>query len=68
MRAAFSVEVVGEIVKKDGKRILVTDKAIPEYIKLLIMLILNEKPEDIFLSISTNEEMLQTFYKILNLK
>ena len=68
MRASFAVEVVGEVIKKDGRRILVTNKAIPEYIKLLIMLALNERPEDIFLSVRFYEEMVQTFYKILNLK
>ena len=68
MRASFAVEVVGEVIKKDGRRIPVTNKAIPEYIKLLIMLALNEKPEDIFLSIRSYEGMVQTFYKILNLK
>ncbi len=68
MRAAFSVEVIGEIVKKDGRRILVTNKAIPENIKLLITLILDENPKNISESVRSYEEMMHTLYKILHLK
>ena len=41
-QAALGVEVVGEIIRKDGQRIPVTYKAIPEYIKLLTEFVLNE--------------------------
>ena len=68
MQAAFGIEVVGEIIRKDGQRIPVTDKAIPEYIKFLIEFILNERVEDLISSTYSYEEMMQTVYKIFNLK
>jgi len=67
-QAALGVEVVGEIIRKDGRRIPVTDKAIPEHIKFLIGFILNESVEDIISSTYSYEEMTQTVYRILNLK
>jgi len=67
-QAAFGVEVVGEIIRKDGKRILITDKAIPEHIRFLIGLVLNEEVEDLISSICSYEDMMQTIYKIFNLK
>jgi len=67
-QAAFGVEVIGEIVHKGGRRIPVTDKAIPEHIKFLIGFILNEGVEDIISSTYSYEEMMQTIYRILNLK
>ena len=67
-QAAFGVEVVGEIIRKDGKRIPVTNKAIPEHIKFLIGFILNERVEDLISSTYSYEEMMQTIYRIFNLK
>jgi len=68
MQAAFGVEVIGEIIRKDGRRISVTDKAIPEYIKFLIGFILNESVEDVISSTHSYEDMMQTIYRIFNLK
>jgi len=68
MQAAFGVEVIGEIIRKDGRRIPVTDKAIPEHIKFLIGFILNESAEDIISSTYSYENMMRTIYKIFNLK
>lgn len=67
-QAAFGVEVVGEVIRKDGRRILVTDKAIPEHIRFLIMFVLNEEPKDLSASVYSYAEMLSTLQKILNLK
>ena len=67
-QAALGVEVIGEIIRKDGRRIPVTDKAIPEHIKFLIGFILNERVEDLISSTCSYEEMTQTVYRILNLK
>jgi len=67
-QAAFGIEVVGEIVRKDGQRILVTDKAIPEHIKFLINFILNERVEDLISSTCSYEDMMRTIYRIPNLK
>jgi len=67
-QAAFGVEVIGEIIRKDGRRIPVTDRAIPEHIKFLIEFILNEKVEDLISSTRSYEEMIQTIYRIFNLK
>jgi len=67
-QAAFGVEVIGEIIRKDGRRIPVTDKAIPEHIKFLIGFILNEGVEDIISSTYSYEDMMQTIYRIFNLK
>jgi len=68
MQAAFGVEVIGEIIRKDERRISVTDKAIPEHIKFLIGFILNESVEDVISSTHSYEDMMQTIYRILNLK
>jgi len=67
-QAAFGVEVVGEIIRKDGKRIPVTNKAIPEHIKFLIGFILNERVEDLISSTYSYEDMMRTIYRISNLK
>ena len=67
-QAAFAVEVIGEIIRKDGRKIVVTNKAIPQHIQLLLMLILNESGEDISESARIHEEMLHTFYKIVCMK
>jgi len=67
-QAALGVEIVGEIIRKDGRRIPVTDKAIPEHIKFLIGFILNERVEDLISSTYSYEEMMQTIYRIFNLK
>ena len=67
-QTAFEVEVIGEIIRKDGQRIPVTNRAIPEHIKFLIGFILNERAEDIISSTYSYEEMMQTIYRIFNLK
>ena len=67
-QAAFGVEVIGEIIRKDGQRIPVTDRAIPEHIKFLIGFILNERVEDLVSSTYSYEDMMRTIYKIFNLK
>jgi len=67
-QATFGIEAVGEIVRKDGQRILVTDKAIPEHIKFLIGFILNERVEDLISSTYSYEDMMRTIYRISNLK
>ena len=66
-RASFNVEVIGEVVYKNGRRICVTDKAIPENLKLLMEILLSEKYEDIFISAYRHEELLRTYYKIFGL-
>ena len=67
-QAALAVEVIGEVIYKDGRRVIVTNKAIPENIKLLITLILDENPKNISESVRSYEEMMHTLYKILHLK
>jgi len=67
-QAAFGVEVIGEIIHKDGRRIPVTDRAIPEHIKFLIEFILNERVEDLISSTYSYEDMMRTIYRISNLK
>jgi len=66
-QASFNVEVIGEVVYKNGRRICVTDKAIPENLKLLIEILLSEGYEDISISARYHEELLRTYYKIFNL-
>ena len=66
-RASFNVEVIGEVVYKSGRRISVTNSAIPENLKLLIEILLTERYEDIFISARCHEELLRTHYKIFNL-
>ena len=67
-QAALGVEVIGEIIRKDGRRIPVTYKAIPGHIRFLIEFILNESVEDVISSTHSYEDMMQTIYRILNLK
>ena len=67
-QATLGVEIVGEIIRKDGRRIPVTDRAIPEYIKFLIEFTLNERVEDLISSTYSYEDMMQTIYRIFNLK
>ena len=67
-QAAFGVEVIGEIIRKDGRRIPVTDRAIPEHIKFLIEFVLNEDVEDLISSTYSYEDMMRTIYRIFNLK
>ena len=68
MRAALGVEVEGEIIYKDGRRIRVTDKAIPNNLRLLIELLLSEKFEDIYKSVYAYQNLILTYYKIFNLR
>ncbi len=68
MRAAFGVEIEGEIICKDGRRIRVTDKAIPNNLRLLIELLISEKFEDIFKLAYAYENLILTYYKIFNLQ
>jgi len=67
-QAALGVEVIGEIIRKDGRRIPITDRAIPEHIKFLIEFILNERVEDLISSTYSYEDMMRTIYKICDLK
>jgi len=67
-QTAFGVEVVGEIIRKDGQRISVTDRAIPEHIKFLIEFAVNERAEDLVSSTYSHEDMMRTIYRIFNLK
>jgi len=66
-QASFNVEVIGEVVHKDGRRICVTDKAIPKNLMLLIETLLSERYADIFRSAYSHEELLRIYYKIFNL-
>jgi len=66
--ATFHVEVIGELLKKDGKKILVTNIRVPEHIQFLISLILEEQIEDIINLIRIEEESRRTLFKILNLR
>jgi len=68
MRAALGVEVEGEIIYKDGRRVRITDRAISNNFKLLIELLLSEKFEDIFKSAYAYENLILTYYKIFNLQ
>jgi len=67
-QAALAVEVIGEVIYKDGRRVIVTNKAIPEYLKFLISFILNESAEDISFAVRSYEELRLTIFKIMNLK
>ena len=66
-QASFNVEVIGEVVYKSGRRICVTNRAIPENLKLLIEILLSEGYKDVFISARCHEELLRTYYKIFNL-
>ena len=68
MRAALGVEVEGEIIYKDGRRIRITDKAISNNLRLLIELLLSEKFEDIYKSVYAYQNLILTYYKIFNLQ
>ena len=68
MKAAFDIEVVGEIIYKDGRRIQIIGKDIPKNILLLIDLLLSEKFEDIYQIAYSHEALILTYYKIFNLR
>jgi len=68
MRAALGVEVDGEIIYKDGRRIQITGRDIPKNIQLLVNLLLSEKFEDIYQTAYSHEALILTYYKIFNLR
>ena len=68
MRAALGVEVDGEIIYKDGRRIQITGRDIPKNIQLLVNLLLSEKFEDIYQTAYSHEALILTYYKIFNLQ
>jgi len=67
-QAALGVEIVGEIIRRDGQRIPVTDRAIPEHIKFLIEFILNENILNFNAHVRQKEDMYITLKHILNLE
>ena len=68
MKAAFGVEVAGEVIYKDGRRIQIIGKDIPKNIQLLIDLLLSEKFKDIYQIAYSHEALILTYYKIFNLR